>query len=163
MVKGIRPELGVQSGASKDGTKRILNSPMGTFTGSGLVRRIRSSRFHGVPGFFKERANFSASTKFATKVHPDILIGRVFAAAMLSEPTINEINGRGFAAKGLTIERATLVIGDEHVTAFPIVPKETLQAFAILGGLNDEPDINRDALIAFSGPTRVGFTAGMLG
>jgi hypothetical protein len=163
MVEGIRPELGVQCGARKDSTKSILDSSVRAFAGAGLMGQISSSGFNGVASFLEKRANITATTKFTTKIHPNIFISDVLATAMLCEPAIDEIERWWFIAKGLTIKGTTLVIREKNIAAFTIEPKQTLHTLRIVGFLDDESNIDGNALITDGGTARIGFTTSMLG
>ena len=91
MMEGIRPELRVQVGASKDSTKSVLDGSVRAFARSRLMGRISGSGFNGVTSFLEKRANITATTKFTTKIHPNIFISDVLATAMFCKPAIDEI------------------------------------------------------------------------
>ena len=112
MLEGKRPKTRGQASTSEHGSNSVGDSAVGTFAWTILMGRIRGGGFDFVTSIFEKRDNLGTSTKFATKVHANIFVGGVGRKSMLSEPTVAEVDGRGFGTETFTIQGTTVMIDD---------------------------------------------------
>jgi hypothetical protein len=91
VVKSIGPEGRIQAGTKENGAESITDGTMRSFGGSILRRGSGSNTFDIVASSFEEFDHFRALAKFASHVKTYIFIGSVFAKAMSSKPTVEEV------------------------------------------------------------------------
>jgi hypothetical protein len=96
--------------------------------------------------------------EFASLVHDDVLVGDIGCVA--SKPAIEPFN-RGFlgTASG-TLKLATMVVGDGDVAGLTVEASELFETLSVLGGLDDETEINTEALKASGCFARIVFASG---
>jgi hypothetical protein len=112
MMECVGPELGREVGTAKHSTDGIADGTMGTLTRTVLMGGVRGSGFDCIAGLFKQVNDFLTATKFTAEIKTHELVGDIYGKAILSEPMIEEIDGRGLGPETFTVQGATEMIDD---------------------------------------------------
>jgi hypothetical protein len=128
-----------------------------TFRGAVLVGGIGTSEVDSVVVLGEDGEDFGAVAKFASLVHDNVLVGDVGSIA--SEPAIEPFDGRFLGATSGALDLATVVVGDSDVASFAVESGVLFETLGILRSLNDEAEIDAEALKAGSGFARVVFAS----
>jgi hypothetical protein len=108
----------------------------------------------------KHGKDFRAMAEFASLVHDDLLVGDIGCIA--SEPAIEPFNQGFLGTTSGTLELATMVVGNGDVAGLTVEASELFEALGILGGLDDETEVNTEALEASGCFVRIVFASGLL-
>jgi hypothetical protein len=120
VLESVGPEFGGKTGATQESTEGITNSTVGALAGTILMRGVGSSRLDGVASLLKQGNNIMALPKVAALVEAHILVGDIGREAMLSQPTIEEVDRGAFVAEGFTVEGTTMMVNDKAIARFAI-------------------------------------------
>ena len=147
VVKCIGPKGGREGGAIKHGTDGIANCTMGLLNRAILVRVTRGSEFNRITGSFKEIEDVMTFAQITTRIKANILVFDFAGGVILGEPCVEELKGRSFADEAITMEHTSIVVGDETVAGLTIFSGKTRDTGRIGTALNNETEVNREALI----------------
>ena len=151
VVEGIGPEFGTKSGTSEHRAKSVGDSAVGTFTRTVLMRRVRCGRLNTVASVLEEINDFATVAKFATKVEANVLVSNSVGETVTLKPASKEVDRRSLRAEGFTMKGTAVVIGDKAIAKLAVEALIARDASFIIRSLNDEAEVDGDALIALGG------------
>jgi hypothetical protein len=123
---------------------------MGSLDRPILMGRVGSRRLDRVPGLSEQVEDFLATTKFPSKVHPDVFGIDSGSGTLGGKPFGDPLDRRSLGAESSTIECVTEMVAQEYITRFAMQSAEATNALAIFGRLHDKTEVYRNTLIALS-------------
>jgi hypothetical protein len=130
---------------------------MWTFGRAVLIGSIGAGEVDGIVVLGEGSEDFGAVAKFATLVHDDVFVGDVRCIA--SEPAIEPFYRGLLGSASGTLDLATVVVGDGDIAGFAIEASVLFETLGVLGGLDDETEINTESLKTSGGFARIVFAA----
>jgi hypothetical protein len=106
---------------------------VGTFTGTILVRGVRSSGFDVITSVGEELDDSVTATKFAAKIEAHVTVGNGHGETMKCEPRIQKINGWSFGNETLAEQHTTMMVDYKAVACLAMETTKTFDAGAIGG------------------------------
>jgi hypothetical protein len=115
-----------------------------------LMGRVGSRRLDSIPDLSKQVKNSFATTKFSSKIHPNVFGIDRGSGTLGGKPFGEPLDGRSLEAKSSTVKCVTEMVTQEYVIRFAMQAAETMNALALFGRLHDKAEVDINALIALS-------------
>ena len=131
---------------------------MWTFRWAVLIGSIGTSEVDSVVVLGEDGEDFGAVAKFSALVHNNVLVRDIRCIA--SKPAVEPFDGGLFGFSSDTLDLATVVVSDGDVASFSVEASVLFEALGVLGGLDNETEINAESLEASGSFARVVFAAG---
>jgi hypothetical protein len=131
---------------------------MGAFARTILMGRSGSSRLNSIASLFKQFNDITTLAQVSTLIKTHVFVRDISRETMEGQPTIEEVNGRPFIAKSFTVESAAVMVDDKTVACLTIETLKTTDSITIIRFLDDETEVNGDALVAHGRMARVSGT-----
>ena len=121
--------------------------------------RVRSGNLHFVACTLEEINDSSTTAKIATGIEANISILDTVIKTILQKPLVEVVDQQGLGAKRSTPELLAVVIFDQNITSFAVQTHQSFAAIPVFRrGLDHEPHIDQDPLVALRSSTRGSLT-----